>query len=92
MVSSSSTVAGDNVTLTCSLTPSGRVTSTPDFNWEGPGVIDSTNITERVFSQLLLTEIATSQAGVYSCIVIYRQVSFSTDTTLTVQSKFSSYS
>lgn len=80
-------MAGDNVTLTCSLTPSG---STPHFYLEGPAVTYATNITKVVCRPLLLIEIATSQAGVYSCIAINRQVSFSTDTTLTVQSKFSS--
>ena len=67
--SPTSIVAGDNVTLCCSISPPGGVSGTPFFQWEGPGVNDSNIIRERLYSQVLLNEITTSQAGVYNCSV-----------------------
>ena len=66
-------MAGDTVTLTCSVTLPTGVTGTPAFQWEGPGVssmpADSTTSGNMVSSDLTLSEIATSQAGQYTCIV-----------------------
>ena len=62
-------VAGDDVTLNCSLSPARGVPGTPFFQWEGPGVNDSNIIRERLYSQVLLNEITTSQAGFYNCSV-----------------------
>ena len=68
--SPTSIVAGDDVTLSCSLSPARGVSGTPFFQWEGP-VNDSNIIRERLYSQVLLNEITTSQAGVYNCSVIH---------------------
>ena len=99
-VSPSSPVAGDSVTLTCSLTPSSGNSdiqefwwegsgngdiSTPDFQWEGPGVNESTTSEGRKSSQLILIEIATSQAGIYNCSAFAAYIT--SPITLTVQSK-----
>ena len=109
-VSPSSPVAGDSVTLTCSLTPSSGTSSTPefwwkgsgngdistpgsgngnidtpDFQWEGPGVDESTISEGRKSSQLILNEIATSQAGIYNCSAFAAYIT--SPITLTVQSK-----
>ena len=86
--SPSSIVAGDSVTLTCSLTPTSGISVTPDFKWEGPGVNEiSTSGSKSMFSQLILTDILTSHAGVYICSATFEQGNFSTNTTLTIQSK-----
>ena len=99
-VSPLSPVAGDNVTLTCSLTPSSGNSDTPefwwegsgnedintsDFQWEGPGVNESTTSEGRKSSQLILIEIATSQAGIYNCSAFAAYIT--SPITLTVQSK-----
>ena len=65
--SPASIVAGDDVTLNCYISPSGGVSGTPFFQWEGPGVNNSNIIRKRLYSQVLLNEITTSQAGVYNC-------------------------
>ena len=62
-------VAGNDVTLSCSISPARGVSGTPFFQWEGPGVNDSNIIRERLYSQVFLNEITTSQAGVYNCSV-----------------------
>ena len=99
-VSPSSPVAGDNVTLTCSFTPSSGASgtpefwwegsgngdiSTPDIQWEGPGVDESTISEGMKSSELILSEIATSQAGIYNCSAFDAHITSSI--TLTVQSK-----
>ena len=68
--SPTSIVAGDNVTLKCSTSPGG-VSGTPFFQWEGPGVNHSTIIRQRFYNEILLNEIATSQAGFYNCSVFH---------------------
>ena len=69
---SSPIMAGDTVTLTCSVSLPSGVTDTPDFQWEGPGANPSpanpTTSGQIVSSDLTLSEIATSQAGQYTCI------------------------
>ena len=64
-------MAGDNVTLTCSVTLPTGVTGTPYFHWEGPGVpptpADHTTNGQEVSSVLTLSTISTSQAGQYIC-------------------------
>ena len=80
--SPSPTVAGDNVTFTCFIAV---IDDTLEFLWEGPGV---NNHEESVPGQLVLTEVSTSQAGVYSCIVSFAQKQLSTETTFIVQSEF----
>ena len=68
---SSTVIAGDNVTLTCSVTLPPGVTGTPDIQWEGPGVTptpaDPTTNGQEVSSVLTLSSISTSQAGQYTC-------------------------
>ena len=84
-------MAGDTVTLTCSVTLPTGVTGTPDFQWEGPEVTpipaDPTSSGQTVSSDLTLSEIATSQAGQYTCTAILN-VSISHSVIITVHSKF----
>ena len=86
---SPSIMAGDTVTLTCSVTLSSGVTGTLVFQWEGPGVTPtpaySTTSGMMVSSDLTLSEISTSQAGVYTCTATLGG-SFSISTNITVQS------
>ena len=85
-------VAGDSLTLTCSVTLPAGVTGTPDIQWEGPGVTlipaAPTTSGQEVSSVLTLSAIATSQAGQYSCTATLSGSSISTALTVTVQSKF----
>ena len=89
---SSPIVAGESVTLTCSVILPAGVTGTPDFQLEGPGVTPTpaapTTSGQEVSSVLTLSAIATSQAGQYSCTATLSGSSVSTDLTVTVQSKF----
>ena len=89
-------VAGDSLTLTCSVTLPAGVTGTPNFQWEGPGVTPTpafpTTSGQEVSSVLTLSVIATSQAGQYSCTATLSGSSVSTALTSTVQSKFTSIS
>ena len=89
----SSIMAGDTVTLTCSLTLPHEVTGTPDFQWEGPGGVPLTPAAsmtsgQTVSSDLPLNEITTSQAGQYNCTATLSG-SITTSTTITVESEFS---
>ena len=88
---SSPIMAGDSLTLTCSVTLPAGVTGTPDFQWEGPGVTPTpagpTTSGQEMSSVLTLSAIATSQAGQYSCTATLNG-SVSTNLTVTVQSKF----
>ena len=65
-------MAGDNVTLTCTVTLPSGVTDTPVFQWEGPGGVthtpeDSMTNGQTVSNDLILNDITTSQAGQYTC-------------------------
>ena len=85
-------MAGDNVTLTCSVTFPTGVTGTPDFQWEGHGVTpipaDPTTSGQVVSSDLTLSEIATSQAGQYTCTAnLNSSVIINTSVIVMVQSK-----
>ena len=86
---SSPVMAGDAVILTCSVT---LLTGATGFQWEGPGVtpVPAYPITsgQMVSSDLILSEIATSQAGQYTCTV----ASNSSSVNITVQSKYTYYS
>ena len=85
-------LAGDTVTLTCSVTLPTGVTGIPDFQWEGPGVTptpaDSATSGQIVSSDLTLSEIATSQAGLYSCVAYISGTIINTSITILIQSKF----
>ena len=88
---SSPVMAGESVTLTCSVTLPDGVTGTPDFQWEAPGGVTLTPATPTtsggtVFSDLTLSEISTSQAGQYTCTATLSG-SITTSTTITVQSE-----
>ena len=89
-------MAGESLTLTCSIILPAGVTGTPDFHWEGPGVTPTaaapTTSGQEVSSILTLSAIATSQAGQYSCTATLSGSSVSTDLTVTVQSKFTDIS
>ena len=84
-------MAGDTVTLTCSVALPTGVTDTPDFQWEGYGVTptpaEPTTSGQMVSSDLTLSDIATSQAGQYTCTATLIG-SISTSIIITVQSKF----
>ena len=93
--SPSSIMAGDIVTLTCTVTLPSGVTDTPDFQWEGPGGVIPTpedSITngqtngQTVSSDLILTAITTSQAGQYNCTATLSG-SITESIIITVQSK-----
>ena len=83
-------MTGDTVTLTCSVTLPSGVTGTPVFQWEGPGVTptpaDPTTSEGMVSSELTLSEISTSQAGLYTCTATLSG-SINTSTIITVQSR-----
>ena len=83
-------MAGDTVTLTCSLALPSGVTDTPVFQWEGPAVTptpdDPTSSGGVVSSILTLTSVSISEAGLYSCTASLRG-NISTNTIITVQSK-----
>ena len=69
---SSSIIAGNTVTLNCSVTLPDGVTGTVHFYWEDPnGIIlaqnDSISRGQIVSSGITLNEIRTSQAGLYNC-------------------------
>ena len=85
-------MAGESVTVTCSVTLPDGVTGTPDFQWEGPGGVtptpaDSTTSGQTVSSDLTLSEISTSQAGQYTCTATLSGASSGTINIL-VQSEF----
>ena len=84
-------MAGDTVTLTCSVTLPTGVTGTPDFNWEGTGVTptppDPTTNGQEVSSVLTLSTISTSQAGQYICTATVNGSSVTIATNVTVQSE-----
>ena len=87
-LNSSTIMAGDTVTLTCSIT---LPTGTPDFQWETPGETTPTpaNLVtsgQMFSSALTLTEIVTSQAGQYTCTATLSG-SVNTSVILTIQSK-----
>ena len=88
--SSPAIMAGDSVTLTCSISLPSGLTDTPVFQWEGPGVTptpaDPTSSGGVVSSILTLTSVSTSEAGLYSCTASLRG-EISTNTIITVQSK-----
>ena len=85
-------MAGDTVTLTCSVTLPTGVTGTPDFQWEGPGVTptpaDPIISGQMISSDFTLSEIATSQAGQYTCTTaLSESVMINTSLIITVQGK-----
>ena len=92
--SSPSIMAGDTVTLVCSVTLPSGVTGAPVFQWEGPGVTPTpanpTTSGEMISSVLTFSEISTSQAGLYTCTVILSG-SNTTSTIITVQSKLTTH-
>ena len=85
-------MAGDSVTLTCSVTLPDGVTGSPEFQWEGPGetpdpAAPSTSGQE-VTSQLTLSAIRTSQAGQYTCTASLGDFTENATADVTVRSEF----
>ena len=80
---SSSVMVGDSITLTCSVVLPDGVTGTPVTQWMGPaGGVQS------VSSVLTLSEIAPSQAGLYTCTATLANIVLNTTSiTVIVQSK-----
>ena len=71
--STSSSMAGESVSLTCSVTLPGTVSGSPVLQWAGPKdtptqAVSSTS-GQVVTSTLTLSAVRTSQAGQYACIV-----------------------
>ena len=93
----STVMAGDTVTLTCSLTLFEELTVTPDLQWVGPGGVTLTGayqvtIGQTLFSSVLqLHWVRASQAGEYNCTAILGRYTTSNTTTITVQSKCHSF-
>ena len=83
-------MAGDTVTLTCTVTLPSGVTDTPVFQWEGPGVVTPTPEDSMTNGQtdLILTAITTSQAGQYTCDATLSGYTYSDSINVTVESKF----
>ncbi|CAI8039192.1 Hemicentin-2, partial [Geodia barretti] len=81
---SSPILAGGSVTITCSISLPSGVTGTPVLRWEGPGATESTRNDGSLSSNLTLSSISTSQAGVYMCTATL-DGSVSADTNITVQ-------
>ena len=75
-------MAGDTLTLTCSVSLPAGIDGTPVFHWEGPGEIPTpanpTSSGGTFYSDLV---IAVSQAGPYKCIAT---LGGSIDTNITV--------
>ena len=80
-------MAGDTLTLTCSISLPPGVNGTPVFNWERAGEIPTpANLTSSggmTYSELTLDVIAASQSGLYKCIASLGG-SISTNITVTV--------
>ena len=82
-------MAGDTLTLTCSISLPPGVNGTPVFNWERageiptPAIIPTSSGGMTYSSELTLDVIAASQAGLYKCIAILGG-SISTNITVTV--------
>ena len=88
----SSIMAGDNVTLTCSVYPRSRISGVSIFQWQGPVMNDSTIIHGRYSSELVLTDVSASQAGLYNCSFSHRLGNnISTSTNLTIQGNYNYY-
>ena len=84
-------MAGDSVTLTCSVTLPDGVTGSPEFQWEGPGetpdpAAPSTSGQE-VTSELTLSPIRMSQAGQYTCTASLGGLSWNISTDIDIQSE-----
>ena len=71
--STSSPMAGEAVSLTCSVTLPGTVNGTAVFQWVGPGdtltPAGPSTSGQVVTSTLTLSAVRTSQAGQYTCTV-----------------------
>ena len=86
-------MAGNIVTLTCTVTLPSGVTDTPVFQWEGPGGVtptpeDSMTNGQTVSSDLILTAITTSHAGQYTCTATLSGYTYNDSININVQSKF----
>ena len=64
------------------------MSGTPLFQWEGPGVNDSNIIRGRLYSQVFLNEITTSQSGVYNCSVSHSLGYMATYIPVTINSMY----
>ena len=82
---------GDDIILTCSVILPSEVTDTPRFKWKRPNVATYiVNNPSRSFGQVFVSEytvnnIATYQAGMYSCFVDLHGSIF-TDITISIES------
>ncbi|CAI8048275.1 Opioid-binding protein/cell adhesion molecule, partial [Geodia barretti] len=82
---SSPILAGGSVTITCSISLASGVIGTPVLRWEVPGATEFTKQNDGgSSSNLTLSSISTSQAGVYSCSA-FLDGSVAADTVITVQ-------
>ena len=91
--STSTPMAGESVSLTCSVTLPGTVSGSPVFQWVGPGhtptpAAPSTS-GQVVTSTLTLRAVRTSQAGQYTCTASLEGSTVSSTVNITVQGKSS---
>ena len=91
--SMSSPMAGESVSLTCSITLPGAVNGTAVFQWVGPGdtstPADPSTSGQVVTSTLTFSAVRTSQAGEYTCTASVEGTTLTNSTTvdITVLSK-----
>ena len=89
--STSSPMAGESVSLTCSVTLPGTVSGSLVFQWAGPGDTPTpaapSNSGQVVTSTLTLSAVRTSQAGQYTCTASLEGSTVSSAVDITVQSK-----
>ena len=92
-LSTSSPMAGESVSLTCSVTLPGTVSGSPVFQWAGPGdpltPAAPSASGQVVTSTLTLSAVRTSQAGQYTCTASVEGTTLTNSSAvdITVQSK-----
>ena len=86
-------MAGESVSLTCSVTLPGTMSDSPVFQWVGPEETltpaDPSTSGQVVTSTLTLSAVRTSQAGQYTCNASLEGTTLTNSSTvdITVQSK-----
>ena len=89
--STSTAMAGNLVTLTCSVALPDGVTGSPLLQWEGPGGIlqhSANSSGQEVISNLTLSAIRTTQAGQFTCTASLSDFIESDTTSIAVQSEY----
>ena len=89
-------MAGESITLTCSVTIPYGLDGIPEFQWEGPGKIPnptspSSFSGQEVKSRITLSALRTSQAGQYTCTASLGDFSRNSSKLVIVHSKDNNY-